>query len=267
VFTAETNGTEITFDGSDNRFANTALPKSLWVQGEEPSGAPQDITLTFTSDPGGCADSVTFTVITVEPQWGAVDQFSGVDGPLSGSGDGTYLFTYEGIDPVRFTLEVNWNAKHFYESGFGHQFWLKVTPSNAPVDSVDMTVAMGSRLKGALINSGSTPFSRVKATWGMCEYLFPTGQLPQRVEIFSQQIDLHNNASDNTVNFDSTTSPSSLRTLKVGENEPGQFGPFADRYLIWLKVRGETIASSLVPLDEAKVDLKSVSYGGSLVSG
>jgi len=66
VFDAATGGTEITFNGTDNKYASSALPKTLYVQGETASTAQRDVTLTLTSDPGGCDDEVRYTVLRVD---------------------------------------------------------------------------------------------------------------------------------------------------------------------------------------------------------
>jgi hypothetical protein len=70
VFTAAEEGTEITFNGADNKFAPADLPKHLFVQGDIASGQMRDVTLTLTMDgPPGMSDSVTFTVLWVTVAW------------------------------------------------------------------------------------------------------------------------------------------------------------------------------------------------------
>ena len=67
VFDAETGGTEITFNGTDNKFASTALPKDLWVQGDTASAATRDVPLDLSVDGlADCKDSVNFTVLWVD---------------------------------------------------------------------------------------------------------------------------------------------------------------------------------------------------------
>ena len=78
VFTDPSGGTEITFNGTDNKFPNSALPKSLYVQGEIPSAALRDVSLRLTSEPGGCADEITLTVIKVD-----LDVDANYDGVIS----------------------------------------------------------------------------------------------------------------------------------------------------------------------------------------
>jgi hypothetical protein len=65
LFTAATGGTEITFNSTDNKFANSTLPKSFYVEGATFSGAMRDVTLTVTSD-DAATDSATFTVLWVD---------------------------------------------------------------------------------------------------------------------------------------------------------------------------------------------------------
>jgi hypothetical protein len=67
VFNAETGGAEITFNGTDNKFASTVLPKSLWVQGDTASAAMRDVPLDLSVDGlSDCKDSVNFTVLWVD---------------------------------------------------------------------------------------------------------------------------------------------------------------------------------------------------------
>lgn len=68
VFDAPTGGTEITFNGTDNKFANSTLlsnKRTLYVEGETVSSAPCDVTLTLTASQGGCSDEIAFTVCTI----------------------------------------------------------------------------------------------------------------------------------------------------------------------------------------------------------
>jgi len=218
----------------------------------------------FTFDCGGLDSGLNTTVYVfkVEPQWGAIDEFNITHGSLPGSGDGLFTTGSGGINPSRFSVYVSAYCKHFVERGYGHQFWLKVTPDDTPVTSVDMTIKISSLLSGALNNSGPTPYASLKATWGVSEYTFPANQLPQRVELFSEQLSFCDNGGAGTVNLNSSKSLSRGQRLKVGQNNSGQFNPFTDRYVIWQKVRGEVFSSSYVPLDSAEVDVLSGSFGG-----
>jgi len=66
VFDAAEDGTEITFSGDDNIFANEDLPKDLWVQGELPSSSMRDVELTLSAQQvPECRDAVRFTVLWV----------------------------------------------------------------------------------------------------------------------------------------------------------------------------------------------------------
>jgi hypothetical protein len=69
VYDAETGGTEITFNGTDNKFTNSSLtyPKELWVEGINASASMQDIVLTLTAEGVSptVKDEVNFTVLWV----------------------------------------------------------------------------------------------------------------------------------------------------------------------------------------------------------
>jgi len=47
VFTAATGGTKLSFNGTDNKFANANLPKDPWVQGLTGSTKMRDRTLSL----------------------------------------------------------------------------------------------------------------------------------------------------------------------------------------------------------------------------
>jgi hypothetical protein len=67
VYTAETGGTEITFNGTDSKFANGNLPKELWVQGDTASGSMRDVVLDlYIEGWSSVKDTVKFTVLWVE---------------------------------------------------------------------------------------------------------------------------------------------------------------------------------------------------------
>ncbi len=70
VFKAAAGGAEITFNGTDNKFSNAALPIPLYVQGETVSGAACDVRLTLASDTSGssgvCTDEITYTIINID---------------------------------------------------------------------------------------------------------------------------------------------------------------------------------------------------------
>ncbi len=75
VYDALSGGTEITFNDTDNKFANSALPKDLWVQGETVSGYMRDVTLTLAvEDLSSCNDTVKVTVIDVDLDISGVDE-------------------------------------------------------------------------------------------------------------------------------------------------------------------------------------------------
>ena len=67
VFTASTGGSEVTFNGTDNKFANSALPRDLYVQGDEQSDSMRDVQIKAEAEGvSGCADLVSFTVLWVD---------------------------------------------------------------------------------------------------------------------------------------------------------------------------------------------------------
>ena len=66
VWDAEEGGNQITFNGQDNKFADTALPVTLWVQGDTPSDAMRDVALELAVDGDpAMSDIVRFTVLWV----------------------------------------------------------------------------------------------------------------------------------------------------------------------------------------------------------
>jgi hypothetical protein len=65
IYTAETGGTEITFNGTDNVFSVGDLPKDLYVKGYQLSTLERDVTLTLTHGGGGGSDDVRFTVVQI----------------------------------------------------------------------------------------------------------------------------------------------------------------------------------------------------------
>jgi hypothetical protein len=67
VYTAATGGTKLTFNGTDNAFLKTSLPKDLYVEGVEASGSMRDVTLKLSAqDQPGSSDTVPFTVLWVD---------------------------------------------------------------------------------------------------------------------------------------------------------------------------------------------------------
>jgi len=67
VFTAATGGTQLTFNGTDNRFEFSSLPRSLYVEGVEPSNDMRDVTFSarLVGAPSS-VDQVKVTVVSVE---------------------------------------------------------------------------------------------------------------------------------------------------------------------------------------------------------
>jgi len=144
VFDAKTEGTEITFNGADNLFLNSELPKTLYVQGEAASSVPRDVMfilqphLSDVLDPADCADRVTYTVlgmtdISVQcshyPKQGLIHAGQTLE-VVAGS------ITCKALSARGYSLESpQWNvsAKAFQKSGEGSEFQFMVSdPSVGP---------------------------------------------------------------------------------------------------------------------------------------
>jgi len=66
VYDAASGGNEITFQNNDNKFANSILPKDLWVEGYTASDSMRDISLELYVDGNpSINDTVKFTVLWV----------------------------------------------------------------------------------------------------------------------------------------------------------------------------------------------------------
>ncbi|MBI4834950.1 MAG: fibronectin type III domain-containing protein [Planctomycetes bacterium] len=66
IFTAPVGGTEIKFNGRNNKFSNAALPKDFWVEGFSESTTMRDATISLeAADTGGINDKINFTVLWV----------------------------------------------------------------------------------------------------------------------------------------------------------------------------------------------------------
>ncbi len=66
IYDAATGGNEITFNGTDNKFAGGVLPKTLYVQGDTTSTTMRDVELQLSVDGAGDTnDTVKFTVLWV----------------------------------------------------------------------------------------------------------------------------------------------------------------------------------------------------------
>ncbi|MHB0913959.1 MAG: T9SS type A sorting domain-containing protein [Armatimonadota bacterium] len=70
VYDALTGGNEITFNGTDNKFPNSSLPKTLYVEGYEASDSTGDAVLTLQAENAANSDSVSFTVLWVTITFG-----------------------------------------------------------------------------------------------------------------------------------------------------------------------------------------------------
>jgi hypothetical protein len=94
VFRNETgDDSELLFNGVDNVFAVSELPKTLWVQGHLPSANMLDTSLTLKHD-SGAQDKVKFTVlwVTIDLKSSAADT---VKGTITAAGDNNKKEVYK----------------------------------------------------------------------------------------------------------------------------------------------------------------------------
>jgi len=122
IFNAVTGGTEIMFNGTDNKFATTSLPTSLWVEGATASDSMRDVELSLTPENlAACPDKVKFTVLWVT----ITGKFSTTDNITNGnSAKGNYL---EQTVPSRTTLGT---GQFWDRMGSGVEFVGTVSPSD-----------------------------------------------------------------------------------------------------------------------------------------
>lgn len=124
VFTAATGGTEITFNGIDNRFPNSTLPKSLYVEGAAFSDGMRDVTLQVASDDAPPAtDSVTFTVLWVDQP---TVSFSGPVDPSNAARSAYVGWTTAGTDQLGLQT---YNNNFIARLGWGVQISAIVHPN------------------------------------------------------------------------------------------------------------------------------------------
>jgi hypothetical protein len=99
VYDAESGGTEITFNDTDNKFANSTLPKNLWVQGYSPSDYyMRDVALELYAEANSsCKDTVKFTVLWVTV---TTDHTSSVEDDNAGRGE----YNSRVVPPDSYTL-------------------------------------------------------------------------------------------------------------------------------------------------------------------
>jgi hypothetical protein len=113
VWRQATKGTQITFNGTDNKFSFSALPISLYVEGIGVSSALWDSVLTFTSsDSRGGSDEVKFTVIDADitKPAGSLDAASNPSASwLTPSSSSCYHFDFQGVtsdSPGKYDLNI-----------------------------------------------------------------------------------------------------------------------------------------------------------------
>jgi len=133
VFTAVTIGSEISFNGNDNKFANSDLPTNLWVQGHQGSTEMRDTSLKlYPENMTNCADTVKFSVlwVTVSGNFSgtmATDNAARKDNPSPyGYWNLANPHTYDLGGPRRFDFPFGTSDR----IGRGCEFVGTVSPSN-----------------------------------------------------------------------------------------------------------------------------------------
>ncbi len=66
IYTSQTDGTPIVFDGKNNVFQNGQLPQNLWVEGVNPSVTCRDVKISATLQGTNLSDNIVYTVL-----WGS----------------------------------------------------------------------------------------------------------------------------------------------------------------------------------------------------
>jgi len=132
VFDAATGGTEITFNGTDNKFTNSSLPEPLWVEGYSASGSMRDVALELgvETPPPSYKDKVKFTVLwatvstdhtgSLETDNASRDAYSNLVVPPPCYTLGYHLFCTYSSD---FTEQRYWNGR-------GSEFMGNMVPPN-----------------------------------------------------------------------------------------------------------------------------------------
>lgn len=130
LFHSQTGGTEIAFNGTDNRFANSELPKTLWAEGDIASSLMRDVLLDLglETPPPGYKDKVTFTVL-----W--VNLSTDHSGSLETDNAGRDEYSALVVPPPCYTLgyhlfctyHSDFSYQHFY-NGRGSEFIGDVEP-------------------------------------------------------------------------------------------------------------------------------------------
>ncbi|HPA46722.1 MAG TPA: hypothetical protein PK395_13230, partial [bacterium] len=129
VFTAATGGTEITFNGTDNKFANSSLPLDLYVEGNTHSSTMRDTGLDVKGQVAGedivnCVDSVDFTVLEVGTPTVKLT------GSVSDDNDKrNNYWNYAVPHTYSLGMRIYYNGA-FYWMGYGEETWATVYPTN-----------------------------------------------------------------------------------------------------------------------------------------
>lgn len=151
LFNAATGGTEITFNGTDNKFANSALPVSLYVEGATFSSTMRDVTLQLFADGASSAgDQATFTVLWVD-QPGV--SFSGTIAANDAARTDYINWTVAHTDQLG---PQNYNANFGQRAGWGTEASGVVHPSNFNYPSNDLKLERDVEFHDWIDNGSST---------------------------------------------------------------------------------------------------------------
>ena len=132
VYDSATAGTEITFNGTDNRFSNSTLPMNLWVKGVTASEEMRDVPLDLSAEGlAACKDTVKFTVL-----WVDVDKRTTGNVSEDNAGKVAYIDA-TGADGFGFRI-------YNFSGALGVEFVGTVHPSNFDQDIVFRRKFLGS---------------------------------------------------------------------------------------------------------------------------
>lgn len=170
VFTVSSGGTQLSFNGVDNKFAFSSLPKSLYVEGINFSGTMRDVTLQARLDGASSGgDSATFTILWVDTP---VMSFSGPIG-INNDKRGNYRnWTAAGTFDLGPQLYTGTPPSLFDDRfGWGSQARGPVHPVNFSYPSNDLKLERDVEFHDWIGNGASTIAQGVFST-----FPFSTGQ-------------------------------------------------------------------------------------------
>ncbi|MBN1671104.1 MAG: hypothetical protein JXR37_08740 [Kiritimatiellae bacterium] len=142
--------------------------------------------------------------------------------------------------PIRFRIFGRHYIDLIYQRGFGHEFWLQVTPQDTPIEKVQCDAEFKAVALGKLSGEGSSAGTKLRVVWGVSEYVFAPGADPKKEEVFSEQrlYEFTTGDAEKSVNGNPEGTKGGLQ-LKVGENAEGEPWGFNRRYILWLRGDGE----------------------------